>query len=189
MTSESTPTPQVIRQYRRLTTDAERQALVEDIRKVRRDLRRVVGLVPEDRWYEPRYHGWSPAAMLGHLELMDGVLMKMVGSAASGFRWSVSTGMLHQMNGIMAGVFRRRLVETTLAGLERGEQQVIDFVLRMPPERYDRLVYDPALGIFLTIEQALQEFFLEHWREHLATMQAVDDRGGYEPGVRRDEVV
>jgi hypothetical protein len=183
------PEPQIVRQYRRLNTDTDRQALVEDIRKVRRDVRRVFDLVPKDRWYEPRYHGWSPAAMLGHLELMDGVLMKMVGSAASGFRWSVSTSMLHQMNGMMAGIFRRRLIETTLAGLERGEGQVIDFVLKMPPERYDRLVYDPPLGIFLTIEQALQEFFLEHWHEHLATMRAVDDRGGYEPSARRDTVV
>jgi hypothetical protein len=183
------PTPQVVRQYRRLNSDQERQALVEDIRKVRREVRRVFDLVPKDRWYEPRYHGWSPAAMLGHLELMDSVLMKMVGSAAGGFRWSVSTGMLHRMNAIMAGVFRRRLVETTLTGLERGEGQVIDFVLKMQPERYDRLVYDPALGIFLTIEQALQEFFLEHWREHLATMRAVDDRGGYEPTARQDDVI
>jgi hypothetical protein len=183
------PQPQVVRQYRRLTSEADRQSLVEDIRKVRREVRRVFDLVPKDRWYEPRYHGWSPAAMLGHLELMDGVLMKMVGSAASGFRWSISTGILHQLNGVMSGVFRRRLVETTLVGLERGEAQVIDFVQKMPPERYDRLVYDPALGIFLTIEQALQEFFLEHWREHLATMRAVDDRGGYEPSASRSDVV
>lgn len=194
MTADSSPVspqpgPQVVRQYRRLNTEADRQALIADIRQVRRDVSRVFELVPKDRWYEPRYHGWSPAAMLGHLELMDGVLMRMVGSAASGFRWSVSTGMLHQMNGIMAGIFRRRLVETTLAGLERGEQQVIDFIQKMSPERYDRLVYDPALGVFLTIEQALQEFFLEHWREHLATMRAVDDRGGYEPTARRDTVV
>ncbi len=183
------PESQVVRQYRRLNTEADRQALIADIRQVRRELRRVFELVPKDRWYEPRYHGWSPAAMLGHLEMMDGLLMRMVGSAASGFRWSVSTGMLHQMNGIMAGIFRRRLVETTLAGLEQGEQQVIDFIQKMSPERYDRLVYDPALGVFLTIEQALQEFFLEHWREHLATMRAVDDRGGYEPSARRDEVI
>jgi hypothetical protein len=36
----------------------------------------------------------------------------------------------------------------------------------------------------LTVEQAVQEFFLYHWRDHLNTMRQVDDIH-YEPPTGR----
>ena len=55
------------RDFRYLDTEAERQELAGDIRRVRQSVIQMAESVPVERHYEPRYHGWSLAAMLAHL--------------------------------------------------------------------------------------------------------------------------
>jgi hypothetical protein len=177
-----TMTDEAKQEYRFLDTEADRTALVEDIRRTRRDLLNLVNLVPQDRWYEPRYHGWSLAAMLAHLQLQDRLLMWNISLALLGIQIPIPRQYLNSFNDAMANIFRRRVVETTVRGLENNESRITDFIMRLPLDKFSRRVYDPASEKTLTIEQALQEFFLYHWQEHLQTMRLADDIH-YEPPV------
>lgn len=163
------------RQYRYLDSDAERRQLIEDIRAVRQDVLRIAERVPQDKWYEPRYHGWSLAAMLGHLEMMDRLSMWLVSLGALGINIPVGEKTLNRFNDMMANVFRQRVVKTTLSGLERTEKKITGMVMKLPMDVFSRTVYHPTLKQYLTVEQTLQEFFLYHWQGHLATMRAVDE--------------
>lgn len=174
---------EINRNYRYLDTDDDRRQLVEDIRRVRRDLLRVADLVPEAKWYEPRYHGWSLAAMLGHLQLMDTLTLRAMQFALLGVRLPLPENLLNRFNDITARVFKGRVVPTTRHGLERNEARIAAFVLQLPMDRFTRTVYHPALGTSLTLEQAMQEFFYYHWLGHLQTMRQVEDVF-YEPPSR-----
>lgn len=168
------------RDYRYLDTDDDRRRLVEDMRQVRREVFRLVEIVPKEQWYEPRYHGWSLAAMLGHLQMMDRLTRWLIQLGVLGIRLPISTGLMDGFNNGIARLFQKRVVETTLKGLEKNEQQLADFIMTLPTDKFSRSVYDPALKQYLTVEQAMQEFFLYHWQEHLQTMRMVDDIH-YEP--------
>lgn len=171
------------RAYRYLDSDEDRRALIEDIRQVRRDALRMLEIVPQDQWYEPRYHGFSLAAMLGHLQLMDALALWLIQLALIGIRPPGSAALLNRFNDAMARVFRRRVIETTVKGIQAKEAALAAFIEKLPVEQFSRLVYNPASEQYLTIEQAVQEFFLFHWRDHLATMRAADDVR-YEPPAR-----
>ena len=161
--------------YRFLDSDDDRRQLADDIRRVRRDLLRVADLVPEAKWYEPRYHGWSLAAMLGHLQMADNLTLRLMQFALVGVRLPLPESLLNRFNDVTAGLFKARLVPTTRRGIERNEARITDFVLHLPMDRFTRTVYHPALGTYLTLEQAMQEFFYHHWLEHLQTMRQVED--------------
>jgi hypothetical protein len=167
-------------EYRFLDTEADRRALVEDIQHVRRDLLKIAQLVPQERWYEPRYHGWSLAAMLGHLQLMDRLLLWLLSLGIIGVQIPLSRQNLDMFNDMMARVYKRRVVEATLRGLDKNEKRITDFIMRLPMDKLSRSVYDPALETTLTVEQGIQEFFLYHWQEHLQTLRLADDMH-YEP--------
>ncbi|MBL8165342.1 MAG: hypothetical protein JNJ61_25390 [Anaerolineae bacterium] len=171
------------REYRYLDSDDDRRALIEDIRQVRRDVLRMLEIVPKDKWYEPRYHGISLAAMLGHLQLMDSVTLWMMQLALIGVRLPGSAGLVNRFNDFMGRVFRQRVIETTVKGIQTKETALISFVEKLPVEQFSKLVYHPVIEQYLTVEQAVQEFFLFHWREHLASIRAVDDVR-YEPPAR-----
>ncbi|GIL14507.1 MAG: hypothetical protein BroJett038_32270 [Chloroflexota bacterium] len=168
-------TKDIKRDYRFLDGEADRQALVEDIRRMRREVLRLADLVPEARWYEPRYHGWSLAAMLGHLQLTDTLTLRLMQIALLGIRLPVSEDLLNRFNDLTARLFKQRLVPTTLRGLQHGEKRIVEFVLHLPMDKFTRLVYHPSLGTYLTLEQAMQEFFYYHWQGHLQTMREVED--------------
>jgi len=168
------------RDYRYLDGEAERLALIEDIKQVRREVLKLADLVPKDKHYEPRYHGWSLAAMLGHLQLMDNLRMWAIELGILGIRVPISPYLLNSFNDTMAGIYRKRVVETTLRGIQKKERIIEDFIMRVPVDKFTKLVYEPAQEIDLTVEQAMQESFLYHWREHLETMRNVDDMH-YEP--------
>jgi hypothetical protein len=169
--------------YRFLDTAEDRYALVEDIHRVRQDVLRAARLVPRDRWYQPRYHGWSLAAMLGHLQLMDRLQLWQVSLAVLGINPHFSRSALNSLNNRMAKVYRERRIESTVRGLENYERKITDFILRLPMDRFSKPLYHPALETTLTVEQAIQEYFLYHWREHLHTMRLTDDIH-YEPPDR-----
>ncbi len=177
----------VKREYRFLDSDDDRRALVADLRRVRREVINLARQTPEARWYEPRYHGWSLAAMLGHLQMMDALSLRLIQLALVGIRIPVSEGTLNLFNDVMARVFQKRVVATTLRGLERGEDRLADFIMRLPMDRFSRMVYDPAISAYLTVEQAVQELFLYHWQDHLQTLRRAEDMF-YEPPARSSEV-
>jgi hypothetical protein len=175
-------TDEAKQEYRFLDTEADRTALIEDISRTRRDLLNLVNLVPKERWYEPRYHGWSLAAMLAHLQLHDRLLMWNISLALIGIQVPIPRQYLNGFNEAMANIFRRRVVETTVRGLENNESHITDFIMRLPLDKFSKRVFDPATQKTLTVEQALQKFFLHHWQEHLQTLRLADDIH-YEPPV------
>ena len=63
------------RAYRYLDGDDDRRALVADIHRVRDAVIQIARTVPENRRYEPRYHGWSLGAMLAHLYTSDRIAL------------------------------------------------------------------------------------------------------------------
>lgn len=175
--------------YRHLDAETNRRALVEEIRKIRQEAPRLVALVPQNQWYTPRYHGWSLAAMLGHLHMMDNLTLRMMQFALRGVSLPISKSMLNLFNDTMSRFFRQRDVETTLRELQKNEPHLIAFVLRLPPDKSHRKLYDPWLESYLTVEEAVQEFFLIHWQGHLQTVRQVDDRPYHEPSAAQNEVV
>ena len=169
--------------YRSLAFDSNRQALVVDIRNVRREVLHLVELVPKAKWYEARYHGWSPGAMLGHLHFMDNAALHLMQAAVRGFIVLLPTGALNLFNNNMARLLKHRDVEKTTQHIHLNEARISAFVLHLPARQFMRKVYAPCLGSYLTFEEAVQEFFLIHWQGHLQTMREVDDKDFCEPGV------
>ncbi|MAS36794.1 MAG: hypothetical protein CL610_22505 [Anaerolineaceae bacterium] len=160
--------------FRFLDSETDRNALIADIRQVRQAVINMTTIVPEDQWYKPRYHDWSLAAMLGHLQFMDNAHMLLIQLALVGVRPPVSMRMVDRMNDVMAQVFRRRMVPTTIRGIEKKEKELADFIQTLPIDKFTTQVFYPPVNHYLTIEQALQVLFLHHWQNHLKTMQNVE---------------
>lgn len=179
---------QLNRNYIYLDSDAERRQLVDDIARVRRTVMQLVEVVPEGQWYQPRYHGWSLAAMLAHLHLTDNLCLLDIQLALIGFRPPIPSTLWDRFNDVTTRIFRQRVVETTVRGIQKNEKRVADFILRLPVSKFSKVVYDPPRDRYLTVEQALQEFFLYHWHEHLKTMREVEGIS-YEPPERPDVVM
>jgi len=171
------------RDYRYLDTEVERKQLVDDIKQVRHSVIQLAQSIPESRHYEPRYHGWSFAATLAHLHLTDNICLLDIQLALIGFRPAIPSSLWDRFNDITTGIFRQRLVETTVRGIQKHEKRIADFILRLPVDKYSKEVYDPPLNKYLTVEQALQEFFLYHWHGHLKTMRETEGIS-YEPPER-----
>lgn len=165
----------VNRIYRYLDTPADREALTADIKHVRRVVLQLVDYLPREKWYEPRYHNWTPAAMLGHLHLMDNFLHYWMQLALIGIHPRITPGVRDGFNDTMAGVFKHRVMESTIKGIQKNERRICEFILRVPMERFTRQVYSPVWQTYLTVEQGLQEFFLYHWQDHLQTMRQVEN--------------
>jgi len=174
--------------YRYLDTEADRRSLIAAIQRVRRQVLEIPERVPREQWYEPRYHGWSLAAMLGHLQLMDNLSLALIKMALVGFRPPIPDTVLNNLNDLMARVYRRRVIETTVKGIQKQEAVITRFIMELPIERYTVQVYYPPANRFLTVEQALQVLFLFHWEGHYQTMAQVEGIY-YEPPEGRDTAV
>lgn len=171
-----------------LDTDEERRQLVDEIGKVRRAVLHMVDVVPQEQWYQPRYHGWSFAAMLAHLHLTDNLCLLDIQLALIGIRPPIPSSLWDRFNDVSTQVFRQRVVETTVRGIQKNEKRVASFILRLPVSKFSKEVYDPPHNRYLTVEQALQEFFLHHWHEHLKTISETEGLS-YEPPERPDVVM
>jgi hypothetical protein len=158
-------------EFRFLDTDEERKELLEDIRRVRREVVDLADSIDADRHYEPRYHGWSLAAMLTHLHVMDRLAMWQIKLALLNIAPTVPIELLNGLNDTCASIFQRRLVATTIRGIQKHEAAIEDLVIRLPLDRFSKQLYYPTLGIYLTIERGIQAYYLFHWHEHLITMQ------------------
>jgi len=162
------------RDFRYLDTDADRQELVADIRRVRQSVIQTAESVPQDRHYEPRYHGWSLAALLTHLNTIDSLALIEIKLSLLGIRPAIPLSTLNWFNDSTARLFQRRVVATTLHGMQGNEKRIVDLILTLPMDRFTREVYHPPSGCYLTVERALQQYYLFHWQEHLQTLQRVE---------------
>lgn len=160
--------------YRYLDTENDRQRLLEDIREVRQAVVQMAEHVPEDQWYEPRYHGWSLAAMLGHLQFMDSANMLLIQAGLLGISIPIPAQTLDGFNNFLGRIFQKRIVKTSVEGIQRRQAALEDFILRLPIDKFTRQVYYPPTGKSLTVEQAVQTLFLHHWQDHLQTMMEVE---------------
>lgn len=174
-------------EFRFLDTEAERQELVADIRRVRQAVIEQAESVPSERYYEPRYHGWSLAAVLAHLNTMDNLVIVGIKLSLLGIRPPVSLNALNAFNDFTAGIFRGRVVATTIRGIQNNEARIADLILTLPLDRFTREIYHPPTGSYLTIERAFQQYFLFHWQEHLETIQRAEGIY-YEPPTSSTEV-
>jgi hypothetical protein len=173
------------RTYRYLDGEAERQELVNDIRRVRRSVIQLAESIPEARRYEPRYHGWTLGAMLTHLHIVDQLSMFSMQMALLGLHPPVPTILVNQFNDLTARLFQKRVVETTLGGMRAYEDKIVHLILHLPINKFSKSVYDVASESYITIERALQGAFYYHWQEHLLTLQKGEGIY-YEPPERYD---
>ncbi len=175
------------REFRYLDTEAERQELCEDIRRVRQSVVQIAESVPAERCYEPRYHGWSLAAMLAHLTTLDNLALLGIKLSLLGISPPLPSTVLDQFNNVTARLFQYRIVATTIRGIQKNEPRIVDFIMTLPIDRFTAKVYHPPTNSYLTIERALQQYFLFHWQDHLQTMQKVEGIY-YEPPTSSTEV-
>ncbi len=171
------------RHYLSLESDENKRTLVADMKRIRQDALRLVQLVPKDNWYEPRYHGWSLAAMMSHLHSMDNLTISGMQAAMRGVSVPLPKSALNMFNTVMSRIYKTRDVETTLLDIQKNEARLIAFVLRLTPDQFRRKMHDPWLESYLTIEEAVQEFFFIHWEGHLQTVRDAEDKGFYEPSA------
>jgi hypothetical protein len=162
------------REWRFLDTEADRQALIADIKRVRRAVITLARGVPLDKHAEPRYHGWSVSAMLMHLYVIDSLGMLQIKAALIGISPRLPMAALNGFNNACARLFRQRLIETTIRQIETHQERISAFILALPIEKFTAPVWHPPSRAYLTVERALQAYFLFHWEEHLATMHKVD---------------
>ena len=178
---------EVSREFRYLDTEAERQDLAADIRRVRQSVIQMAESVPPERHYELRYHGWSLAALLAHLNTIDNFALFAIKLSLLGIHPPFSPNLLDQFNELTARLYHQRLVATTLRDMKKNENRIIDFIMTLPMARFTREVYHPPSRSYLTVEKALQQYFLFHWQEHLQTMQRVEGIY-YEPPTSSTEM-
>ncbi|NWF69459.1 MAG: hypothetical protein HXY40_10260 [Chloroflexi bacterium] len=160
--------------YLYLDSEAERRQLVDEISRTRRAVLQIVDIVPVAMRYEPRYHGWSLAAMLAHLHNSDNASLLLIQLGILGIRLPISRRMNDSVNNIASRIFRQRVIETTIKDIQRNEKRISDFVMRLPINKFTREIFHPDMEVNLTIERAVQALFLYHWQGHLQTMRQVE---------------
>lgn len=160
--------------YLFLDDEPERELLIARIHDVREAVSRLAATIPDTEHYEPRYHGWSLAAMLGHLNFADNVSMWLIQAGLLGFRPRVPLAVLNWVNDTGSQVFRQRLVKASLRSMQRNEKRIASLVRHLPVSKFSRQVFHPNTQQFVTIERAVQDLLLYHWHDHLATMREVE---------------
>jgi len=173
--------------YYFLDGEAERKRLIRELNEVRDEVIRLIMEMPEDLWYEERYHGWTPAAMLAHLNMVDGMSLLLIKAALIGFRPKIGMGMVDRMNNFTSRLFRRRVVPTTIAGIRSKQTHLDEFIMQLPIDKFSTQVYDPVEAQYITVEHALQALFVHHWYKHLQTIREVE--GIEQPPEERSDSV
>lgn len=175
------------RDYMFLDSAEDREELITQIASSRQTVRQLVEDIPEEDRYAPRYHGWSLGAMLGHLNLSDNLSLFLIRTALAGVPLQVSPGMLDRFNGFSTRMFQKRLVSSSLRGMDVNEERIATFIRRLPIDKFTVQVYHPAQGRFLTTERIVQELFLFHWHDHINEIRA-GEQAVQEPS-QKDDVV
>jgi hypothetical protein len=162
------------RTYVYLDSEQEREQLIREIRQVRAAVLQIVDIVPQSEWYTPRYHGWSLAAMLGHLNTADQCALLLIQAALLGIRPPVHMPTVHRANAWMSRVYRARRVDTSRQSISKTEARIAAFIRRLPVSQFSKSVYYPPFEQYTTVEKALQDYFIYHWQEHLQTLRKVE---------------
>lgn len=160
--------------YHNLHDAADKAAFIQAVRKIRRDLLRVADSVPPDQWHSPRYHDWSLATMLGHLQVTDTLAHWVMRASLSGIRLPLPLRVINGFNDLMAPLLGKRVVSATRQRLESNEAWIVDFIMQLPPEKLDTPVYSVLHQRFIPLEQGVQLYYLFHWHDHYRTMRQVD---------------
>jgi hypothetical protein len=162
------------RPYIYLDTEADRMQVMTELARIRVSVLNVIEIVPETEWYTPRYHGWSLAAMLGHLNTVDNLAMLQIQAALLNIRLAIPLGLVNWSNGWMARLYQRRLIAASRRGIVKNEKRIADFIRYLPVDKFSKAVYYPPFEHYTTVERALQDYFIFHWQEHLQTMLRVE---------------
>jgi hypothetical protein len=161
-------------EFRFLDTEEDRKELIADIHRVRQIVIQMAEATPAEKHFEPRYHGWSLAAMLAHLYMMDRLGMWQIKLALVNFAPVVSISLVNHLNDASAKVFARRSIATTLHSIQKYEVHIVDMITTLPVSRFSKRMYYPPLGTYLTVERGIQAYYLFHWHDHLTTMQKAE---------------
>ncbi len=152
----------------------ERTALIDAIKQVRRAVAALAEGVPEGHHYTPRYEGDSLATTLAHLATADAAGLWLLNASVNGFYIRIPAFVVEAVDQLLRWVFQRRLVDVSLAGIARKQAQIIEFIESLPMDRFTADVHHPGIKEPLTVERALQMYFLHHWQAHLRIMQQVE---------------
>ncbi len=164
----------VRRDYRFLDDEVDRRRLVASMREVREAFIDMRALLPELRWYEPRYEGWSLAALLGHLQWMDRLHLLQVQLTIWYLPFPFSARTWQRVNAWQRRLFRRRMVDSSVAGIRKALVDQEQFLLQLSVNDFSkRLTYAPT-GQVLTVEQAVQEILLFYWQDRLRALRIAE---------------
>ncbi len=157
-----------------LDSAQDREEVLRRVRLVRAAVNTVVEQVPSTDWYTPRYHGWSVAVMLAHLNWVDRLALFTLQAALLNIKPRVSMVAVNRMNDFTARWFARRTVEQSQRTTQKNIQRIADFVIYLPMNKLSKAVFYPPEHDYLTVEKALQRYFIGHWAHHLHEMLTVD---------------
>lgn len=160
--------------YRTLRDEAEKEKFIQAIRKVRQNVLQLAATVPPDQWHSPRYHNWSLAGMLGHLHLIDSLAKRLLQASLLGIRVPIPLGLINRFNDFVTPLLGKRDLEKTRNQLIQNEDAIIAFIQALPQDKYDTPVYSVLDQGYITLEQAVQLYYLFHWHDHYRTMRQVD---------------
>lgn len=172
------------RTYIYLDSAEDREKLISEMKRVRAAVLRLVDSVPEADWYTPRYHNWSLAATLGHLNTIDNLGLILIQVSLLNIRPPVPMSIANRLNDAMARIYQNRLVLSSKKSIIKNEQRIADFIMRLPVDQFSKSVYYSPFEQYTTVEKILQDFYLYHWQDHLQTMRMVE--GIQQPPERSD---
>lgn len=161
-------------QYIYFDSEEDRKRFIVEMTGIRDKVIAKLEQMPEEEWYIPRYHGWTPAAMLAHLNTRDTLGLWHIKLGLLGIRPQISKARLKSFNDFTANIFKNRVMESSIKGTRKNTGKIADFVEHLPVDRFSIQVFYPGHDRPITIEKAIQEHFLNHWRLHFQTMAEVD---------------
>lgn len=157
-----------------IDTPQDREHIIQNVRDVRALVRTAANTVPQDAWYSPRYHGWSLAVMLAHLNWVDSLALFSLKAALLNVKPRIGMSAVDRMNNFTARIFARRSLESSWRTTDKNIKRISDFVTYLPMDKLSKAVFYPPENDHLTVEKALQQYFIGHWAYHLHEILAVD---------------
>lgn len=157
-----------------IDTPQDRQLILQNVHQVRALVRSVTHSVPQQAYYTPRYHGWSLAVILAHLNWIDTLALVSLKAALLNIRPRFSMASIDRMNNFTARMFAQRTIENSWRATDKNIKRISDFVLYLPMDKFSKAIFYPPHNDYLTVEKALQQYFIGHWTYHLHEILAVD---------------
>ncbi len=153
----------------------ERRELVEQVRALRGTLAQIANHIPETHHYTPRYNGVSLAVTLTRLQAFDTGALWLIKAASNGYSVRVPRGIVGVVDDTIVRMAQKRLVPVTLDAIQRKEREICEFIRTVPLDVLSKDVYTPGKRDPLTVEKALQAYFVRHWQHQLDLLEHADD--------------